>query len=250
MMSSAANRFISNEQAIPVIETDIFRGNSDMPLAITRLNTEDVMSGGDPVALAYTQLRANVYINQTGMISPSNRQNDGGERDSDDPRSVHFASLENRGDGRAAVVGAIRLIHKTDASPENLPIEDLFFDPDNGINEIVADTGSFEVSRYISINDNRRRARLTKVAVIGAGLAHAVESKWTPCFAVVEPCVERDLSRTGVPIGRITEPKLIEKYNDTNVAIEVYLDEYVRRLGKPAVSNMYLQEHGVRFYGK
>ena len=63
MMSSAANRFISNEQAIPVIETDIFRGNSDMPLAITRLNTEDVMSGGDPVALAYTQLRANVYIN-------------------------------------------------------------------------------------------------------------------------------------------------------------------------------------------
>lgn len=238
--------FISNQEAIPVIETDIFEKNKGNPLAIARVRTEDVLSGDNPVALGYSQLRANVYIDQTGMLDSSYRREDGGEDDVDDGRSIHFVGLEDRGNGTAAVTAAMRLIYKSFEHSEALPIEELFAKELEGTS---APSGSFEVSRYISKNENRRHAILSKLAIIGSGLAHAVEHQWGPCFAVVEPPIESDLDRLGVPVVRIAEPRYIPEYNDINVGIEINLTEHTRRLGARVVKSLYIEDDAVRFFG-
>ena len=244
-MSSAHNMFISNKEAIPVIKTDIFEESDGMPLAITRVSTEDMLRGDNPIALGYAQLRANVYIDQTRMISESYRRADGGEDDADDLRSLHYVGLEDRGNGEAAVIASMRLIHQTDETP--LPINELFEDELRGKN---VGPGAFEVSRYIAKSEIRRNSIMSKAAITGVGLSHAIENGWGPCLAVVESPIEADLARMGVPVERIADPKFIEEYNDTNVGIEIDLPEFANRIGHEALKTMYIEEGGVYFFGK
>ncbi len=245
-ISVAHNSFISNQEAIPIVETGVFERSGGLPLAIARIRAEDVISGDDAVALGYAQLRANVYIDQTNILDPSSRRADGGESDADDHRSVHLVGLEDRGDGKAAVVASMRLIHKTHETPEDLPFEGVFAEDLAG-KDITK--GSFEVSRYIAKNDNRRRVIMSKIAIVGSGLAHAVKNGWGPSFAVVEPSIESDLTRIGVPVSRVTEPRFIEMYDDVNVGIEIDLQGYAAKLGEAAIKDMYVKENGIRFFG-
>lgn len=235
-----------SESIIPIISTDAFREQDDALLAIARVGAEDVIFGASPTAHGYSQLRANVYIDQTGFLTPAYRQPDGGEHDSDDMRSVHFVGLENRGNGTAAVVGAMRLIHKSETHPRPLPIEEFF---DGEVGNLVDAPGSFEVSRYILSNPNRRRQALTKQAIMGVGLAHAVKHEWGPCVAVVSPDVARGIRQHGeVPITEITQPKVVEKYKDVNVGIQIDVGGFRQRVGEAAVGKMYLQDNGLYIF--
>lgn len=235
-VSSAHNKFISNQEAIPVIRTDIFDGDDNALLAIARVDTEDVIAGSHPIALGYSQLRANVYIDQTGMIDPIHRRPDGGEHDDDDLRSLHLVGLENLRDGAAAVIASMRLIQKSVDHPAKLPIEDLFAEEFSG-RELGY--GSFEVSRWIARHDNTRYQLLSKAAVTNTGLAHAVEHNWGPCFAIVEPRVARTVNRsTGGAVSQVTAPRLIAEYNDVNLGIHVDLPTFAAHVGVDALRRL------------
>lgn len=244
-MSSAHNKFISDEQAIPIVETGIFNGDPDAKLAVVRLEPEDVLTGNDPIAHGYSQFRANVYIDQTGMLDPKHRRPDGGESDSDDIRSYHLAGVENLGNGLAAIIASMRLIRKTEEYPAVLPIEEFF---EGELDDIAAGSGSFEVSRWIARarDSDRRTQLLTRLAVTNTGLAHAVRHNWGPCLAVVEPAVARTINRsTGAAARQIAPPRLVEKYNDTNMGIEVDLGMFARHVGQEALNSLYITESGV-----
>lgn len=142
----------------------------------------------------------------------------------------------------AAVVGAMRLIHKSETHPRSLPIEDFF---DGEIGGLAADIGSLEVSRYILRSENKRHQALTRGAIMGVGLAHAVKHEWGPCVAVVAPEVARSIRRSGVPIREITQPKVIEKYKDVNVGIQIDVGKFRERVGKSTLNDMYIQDNGL-----
>lgn len=233
---------IPNEQVIPIIETDIFSGDDTALMAVKRLNASEVIAGSDPVALAYAQLRANVYIDQRRILHPRHKRPDGGEHDEDDRRSAHFVGLENRGDGRAAVTGSMRLIKKSEMHPRPLPIESFFA---GGLQGSDIGFGAIEASRFISRNDIRRRQAIMRSALISTGLAHSVAHNWRPCMAIIEEDVERMLNLIGVPIRRIAEPRVIKKYNSINLGIEIDTIEFGHRIGRSVVDSMLLAEDDV-----
>ncbi len=243
-MSSARNRFIPNNVAIPVINSNLFDSSTSGVLAVARLDTEDVLYGDSPLANGYRRLRANVYIDQTGMLEESARAENGGEYDADDSRSIHFVGLEDLGDGRVAVVGSMRLIYKSEDRPENLPIEDLFA---ADIKDFNIGLNSYEPSRFISRNENKRHAIQIRMGLLGASVSHAVHNNWGTCVAVVEPEVERLLRFSGAPITRITEPRLIEEYNDINIGVDIDIPTFAQVLGTPTLQRLFLQPHGVSF---
>ncbi len=234
--------YISNERAIPLVETDVFRDDDEALVAIKRLRPSEVVAADNPIALGYAQLRANVYIDQRHILDASHRRPDGGEHDDDDRRSVHYVGLENRGQGIAAVVGSMRLIEKSEVHPKPLPIEDFF---GRELQGLEIGSGGFEVSRLISRNDIRRRQGMIRSALIGTGLAHAVANKWQPCLAVVEQDLEKILRLSGIPIRRATEPQVIEKYKSVNLGIEIDVEEFEHRMGRSIVDGMHLAEDAV-----
>jgi len=244
-MSSAANKFISNEEAVPVFDSDIFTGHEDSRFALAVLGPDEVVSyKPGSLAEAYLKLRANVYVDQTGMLEGEVKRNDGTELDADDERSTHFVVCENR-IGKAAVVACMRLIEKTD-SRDILPIEDFF--PDAF--EVPAPTKSIEVSRFIVREDEAKLARLAKIELITAGLAHAVIHQLGPIYGVAEPMFERDLRLMRMPIRRIADPKLVPEYNDDNLGFEIDKAGLVQRIGEFAVKRMTIPEGSVGYWGE
>ncbi|MGE5327753.1 MAG: hypothetical protein ACM3KH_00285, partial [Thiobacillus sp.] len=87
-MSSASNKFISNEQAVPIIDSEVFKGHENNRFALGVFGPDDVISyTPGSLAEAYLKLRANVYVDQTGMLSEQTKRVDGTELDGDDERS-------------------------------------------------------------------------------------------------------------------------------------------------------------------
>jgi N-acyl-L-homoserine lactone synthetase len=244
-MSSASNKFISNEEAVPVIDGELFKGHEDSRFALAVLGPDDVLSyKPGSLAEAYLKLRANVYVDQTGMLEHGVKRQDGTELDADDERSTHFVVCENRM-GSAAVVACMRLIEKTD-SRDILPIEDFF--PDAF--EVPAPTKSIEVSRFIVREDEAKLARRAKIELITAGLAHAVGHQLGPIYGVAEPMFERDLRLMRMPIKRIAEPKLVPEYNDNNLGFEIDKVSLVQRIGEVAVRKMTVPEGSIAYWGE
>lgn len=233
-MSLFGQNYTSNEQVIPLIETDVFHDDDEALVAIKRLEPCEVIAGDNPIALGYAQLRANVYIDQRHILDAKHRRPDGGEHDNDDQRSVHYVGLENRGQGIAAVVGSMRLIEKSETHSGPLPIEGFF--------GIEMGRRGIEVSRFIARNDIRRRQSMIRSALMGTGLAHAVANEWHPCVAIVEQDLERMLALSGIPIRRATEPQAIKKYKSVNIGIEIDVREFECRMGRNLVDRMFLSE--------
>lgn len=173
----------------------------------------------------YLKLRADVYIDQTGILDYSSRRPDGTEMDRDDSRSAHFVSLENKL-GKIAVNGCMRLARKLDDNSP-LPVEgffpDAFDDP--------ATKGSVEVSRLIVHRDDSMIRSQIKKQLIANGLAYIVKNDLGPVYAVVEDNLKRDLESMGVPVELIAEPRYVEKYHSKNMAVEIDHIELSRRLG-------------------
>lgn len=217
-MSSAGNKFISNEEAVPLFESDVFARNPQSRFAIGMLSSEEVMSNRkSPTVQAYLELRANVYINQTRMLNDDVRQADRTESDKDDERSTHFVVVENRV-GKSAIFACMRFIEKTDEYNMKLPIEDYF---EEAFTDKPAPVNSIEVSRFIVRHDDDAVRNEAKLRLMAIGLIYSMNHSLGPVYAVVEPEFERSLQTLNIPLKRIAEPKLVSEYNDENVAVEV-----------------------------
>lgn len=208
---SVDTKIISNEQAIPVIgETNIFRDKPDARFALGVIASSAASSLDEQELFrAYLQLRANVYIDQAELLDESYRRADGTEADSDDDRSTHIVALENRST-HVGVVGSMRVIKKSDSNA--LPFEEYFGH---------VPIGGVEISRYINRLDDRKKASEVQAGLFASALAIINLSYSSPTVAIVEPLLEDRLRRRGVPVKRIADPKLLEKYKDTNVGIEI-----------------------------
>lgn len=253
---SVNNKFISNKEAIPVIETDVFSIQPDRRFALTVLGKGNIPAqGNEDIFNAYLRLRANVYIDQTGMLEPELRQEDQTESDKDDARSLHIAVLENQSSyaettrnnlSRVAVVGAMRVIEKEQGNDDRLPIEDFF---EKELNGFVTEVGSNEISRYIVRHENPRHKKVVRDLMHATALAYIVQNNLGPTLAVVEPELEQTLQKQGVPFTRIADPKLVPKYNDLNLGIQIHTDLYADQFGRDIINGMNTSPLNYAFWG-
>lgn len=219
---SALNPNITNDLVIPSVQSRLFLGNQAARFAVGMIaHGETIMPGMSAEYLGYLRLRANVYADQTNMIPKDVVAADGTEKDIDDPRSVHFAVVENGGKNKR-VVAAMRLIIKSDADPRALPIEEFF--AEEAFADGPAPLGSTEVSRYICRHEDPKIERQLKWPLYTAALTYVMDNNIGPTYAVVEEFLEKGLKKTGVPITRIAPPKFVPEYNDFNMGIEIDTD--------------------------
>lgn len=244
-MSSANSKFITHTDAVPILNSDVFCGHEEQRFAIGILCNDEIFSyEPNSIEEAYLKLRANVYIDQTGMLDQRVRRHDGTEIDEEDQRSIHFVVLENLMD-QVSVFACMRLIPKTPNQNSILPIEEFF--PDE-ITESVPPNG-VEVSRFIVRHNDRRQSMLAKIKLISAGLAYTFLKNLEPILGVVEPSFERDLRIMKIPTRRIAEPKFVAEYNDENLGIEIDKQGLRERLGETELKHMTLSTGSYIFWG-
>jgi len=219
-MTMISNGPKTNEEVVPRIDGDVFLNNPESRFALAVFDGQDVVTD-KPTRLvqAYLQLRANVYIDQIGVLEDEQRRLDGTEIDNDDERSTHFVLIENIV-GKIAIFGCMRLIEKSPENNDSLPIETFF--PES-FSEPVKN-GGIEVSRFIVRHDEGRQRGLAKLNLIRTGLAHTLQNDLGPVYATIEPEFERDLRSVGVPTEQVSESKYIEEYNTSNHGIKI--DKY------------------------
>jgi len=245
-MSSVSNKYITNQEAVPIIESDIFSGHEDNRFALGVFSPEETTSyTRDSILQAYLRLRANVYIDQTGMLEGDLKRHDGTELDENDERSTHLVLIENK-IGRVAVFACMRLIQKTLGYESPLPIEEFFPEAFS----TPAPLNSVEVSRFISRHDSVGISLITQRDLMTAGLAHVLDNNLGPVFGVVEPAFEKGLEAMKLPMNRIAEPKLVPEYNDENLGFEVDAHEFKRRIGEAAVKRMTIPVGSFAYWGK
>ncbi len=203
------------ESYIPNVETAVF---DDMPSAHYWIGK--VAVPGDILLpaefTAVRQLRANVYIDKEGFLPPEARQEDGGESDEDDDRSIHFAVIENLG-GKHRVVGTTRMIVKRHEN-EILPVEYLF---PEAFEQKPAPVGSTEASRFIAQHPNKMTKHLISLTGIRSMDLEALERGFEPVYAVIEEKLAKMFDFIGLPYKQMTELKYIEEYSTPNMAIEI-----------------------------
>lgn len=216
-MSSSRNDR-NNTEVVPEFTSEIFYGNEEKRYELAIFSPDDIMSY-QPGSLEekYLQLRANVYIKQSGFLDKDSMRDDGTELDEYDKYSTHFAMIENRLMGNAALFACARIIPKSVKTGFNLPIEDYF--PEAFIEP--AQDGDFEISRFIARHSDSSVAYFSKLIIMAAGIAHSEDNELKKMFGVVNPTFSRLLKIMGIPIDEKTKAKLLEKYNDKNVGIEI-----------------------------
>lgn len=246
-MSSIANRFISKEEATPILADNmVFSKHPDSRFALGVFSSDNVLSyKPNSIEEAYLKLRANVYVTQTGMLPSEVVRQDGTELDENDERSTHFVVFENRNLGKVAVVACLRLIEKKDESI--LPIENFFPEV---FEDSAAPEESVEVSRFIVSHNEVRQAKIITREMMSACLAHIVLNELGPVFGVVEPIFERGLKCMGVPVNRIAKPKLVPEYNDKNLGLEIDCIEFKHRIGEEALKRMTVATGSFSYWGQ
>lgn len=215
---SNIDRSVTNGDVIPIIESQVFDEHPEARFAVGMLAVgNEIIPGRENEFHGYLRLRANVYADQTRMISPDLVRADGTEVDEDDSRAAHFAIVENHDRG-TRIVGAFRLIQKLEEDPRPLPIEEFFADV---FADKPAPLGATEASRYICRHEIARVQRGLTDPLFSAGVAYVLGRNLGPTFGVVEPVVETDLNAKGIPIRRIADPKYVPEYADDNLGIEI-----------------------------
>lgn len=201
---------------VPVVETALFGDKPDARFWVGKVASMGVVSM--PLEyLASRQLRANVYIDEMGFLPENARQQDGGESDIDDERSVQFAVIENRTEDTQLAVGTTRLIvkrHKDDL----LPIERLF--PESFM-EAPATVGTTEASRFIARHPNNMQQHIISLAGIRAMDLHSFQEDIPYVYAVVEKPLANLFRMINLPFTQISELKMIEEYNTPNMAVKI-----------------------------
>lgn len=244
-MSSVYKKNISNQETIVRGKApEIFGTQPD-----SRMATVILGEGLYPDAVSqslfkmYLQFRANVYANQTNMISTENVREDATEIDDDDERSYHMGVFRNLGNGAVSIEACMRLIQKQDE--KILPVEEDFPEAFFGM---PARIGSLEVSRFISRVDNKREQLAAITNMFNTGVARTVRLGHGPAYGMVEPPLERSLASLGAPSHRIAEPRFVESYNDYNLGIIVDVPEIVRRVGRKTLDQILIEPGEINYW--
>lgn len=249
-MTIVSNSAKTNQEAVPQIDGNVFVDNIESRFAIAVFDGNDVVSD-KPIDLirAYLQLRANVYIDQIGVLDAEHRRSDGAEIDEDDERSTHFVLLENRlAIGKIAVFGCMRFIEKNSENNAKLPIETFF--PENF--EQPVENGGVEVSRFIVRHDEPRQRGRAKINLIRTGSAYLLRNNFSPIYSTIETNFERDLRSVGVPIENITESKYLEEYGKTwNHGTQFDVEGLRKLIGDKAIYDLAIEKGSTGvFFGK
>ncbi len=220
-MARVNYKLISNKEAVPVFKHSLFLDKPNTRFATIYLGYGLYPDGRDrTLFLNYLRLRKNVYVDQTGMLSSDVALSDGSEEDDDDNRSAHIVVLENRGSGKIALLGCLRLILKTD-EPQKLPIEDFYSEIfDN--NPIPVN--SVEASRFVSRADIGKDNYEIILSLFKMAMSYIDRHKVREAYGVIEEELERAMLKFGNFFERIAEPKMVKEYNDTNLGIKLNLD--------------------------
>lgn len=246
---SLIDKSISNTEVIPVFDTDLFESSPEsrdarFAIGVIALGNE-VAPGREQEYNAYLKLRANVYADQTRMITKDHVRSDGTEIDEDDSRSIHFGIFEQNAAGMARAVSSIRLIPKNEAHPEKLPIEDFF--------GIEADFGTNEASRLISRHENARIQAMNKRTLFAAAISYIRNNGLGDSYATVEAPVERDFVREGMPVKRVADPIYVPEYNADNLGLIIDTDKFADILEEhtPGVLDSFALDEGkMVYYGR
>jgi len=215
---TAVEERITNETVIPEVASALFSGNEDKQFAIGIVAVgNDIAPGLENEFKGYTLLRGNVYAKQKHFMPLAELNDDGTETDSDDARSVHFAVIENAMTS-ARVVGAMRLIVKSHEDDSPLPIEEHY--PEAFIDR-PAPILSTEASRLISRYENSRMQRNLKWLLFTAGVSYIKSHDLGPVYGAVETSLARGLRVEGMPVTSLSEPKFVEEFNATKMAISI-----------------------------
>ena len=206
---------------IPVFESDIFKDHPEAAFFVGALALkQEIGDEGISLPTAYTaarQLRYRSYTHpRNNYISVDSRDEDSGEHDVNDARSVQIGVVENlTAGGLARLVGTARLIIKE--SPEDLlPVEIDF-------PEVFADAPapllSGEDSRYVAEHEDSNVQHGIANALIRAKSGWMTINEHGPAYAMVEPHLLRTFQATRVPVNKISEFKMIPEYNNTKNAV-------------------------------
>lgn len=233
---STFEQYIPNSSVIPAVESNIFSASPDSSFALAKIAVGgQALSQREQLYEASFWLRRSVYVEQTKQLDPSDLDEVGRDRDSDDERSVSFGILENKGVGRVALTGFYRLIGKGNdagheaSGEEVLPVERFFPEV---FKNAPAPKGSLEISRFISRHEDRHvQNALTRRAYFM--IANYIAARELgPAYAVIEPGYERLMKMTGLSIKRIGEPVHVEKYKGVNIPIEADPHATIQQFGR------------------
>lgn len=250
---STKNPFMTHEDVIPVIESDLFADHPDARFAVGILAVGDVVVPGlEREYEGYFDLRKNVYVDQTGQLHPDDLTEEGKDHDADEARSVAFGIIENRVHDQR-VVAADRLIIKgfgdTPQSDAPLPVEDFY--PEI-FGSGPAPRGSDEVSRLIARHENARTQDLLLWRLYAVTLGHIASHDLGPTYGVVEPKFQRILQAT-MPVTVLGEPRYVPHYLDYNVPIEVHTDAFVEQMKQQhpgLIEEMQVLDGAMAYFGK
>lgn len=210
-------------EVIPEFHSKVFDGHENSRFAVGQI-AKGYNTLYPEENLAYHHLRANVYVQQTQMISEEYIASDGGEYDNDDVRSIHMAVLENCGD-KQRLVGSMRLISR--GEDMQLPVEKFF--PDM-FAENPAPASSCEVSRYIVRHEDRGAMDDISWALFQRSIAAAVTHDMGPMYAVIDESLARRMRLKRVPITELAPPTRVEEYNSTSLPVVVDIELLAQRL--------------------
>lgn len=209
---------ISNNEVIPVINSNIFEGHEDSHLAVGIVALGNVVVPGREAEYdGYTLLRGNVYARQKNYMPIADLNENGTETDVDDSRSVHFAVIENAMNN-TRVVGAMRLIVKSKLEDAPLPIEEHY---PSAFEDGPAPLLSTEVSRLICRHENPKIQGKLKWPLFTAGVTYVMEHQLGPVFGAVEKEFEKSLGMAGVPVTPLGEAIYVPEFNATKLPIRV-----------------------------
>lgn len=204
------------EQLTPVVESSVFESHPEAPFWIGRVATGNVIEKPREYFGAHI-LRANIYIDQEGFLPAEARSANGGEYDTDDDRSVQFATLENHNQ-ESRVIGTVRLVEKRNRD-DILPAEEIF---PEAFKDAPAEVGSVEVSRLIAKHSEPLTQTYAALAAIRASDLYCIENGVPNTYAVVERPLYVYLSRMGVPCEKMSELKVTPEYGDTeNMVVRI-----------------------------
>lgn len=226
---NAGGSAISNTDVIPVIASDLFAGDTPDEFAAGMIGKGTAsLPGRSREFNGYLRLRASVYLRQMHMLPPDAESPDGTERDEEDARSLHFGVFARAGDG-ARVVASMRLIHKSEAPDQPLPVEQLF---PEAFAEGPAPASSIEISRLISRHEDGETQYLLKWPMVAAALSYAASQGFPPTYALVRPSLAAKLTACGVDVRQISQPRLIPEFGEEYVAIAIDAEALARRMGQ------------------
>jgi len=242
---SVEGKFSQNNLGGGLIRTELFAMHPNKRFGVGIYDADSIVNyKPDSLEEAYLKFRANIYVDETGILDSSEKRPDGTELDSDDERSTHIIAFENRL-GELAIVGCMRLPEKSKEHDELLPIE-LFFP------ELFSDSlpiGSKESSRFIVSYENIAIRSLIKRRILMSSVAYTSLDTNNPVYAVVEDNLKRDLAAFGVPLQEIGPKKMIEKYHSINYPIRIDQHEFADRLGRAAISQIDTEFGAISYFG-